>query len=48
MTVSLDIANLERLYAAGEATPERIIREVYVAHQEKRRSSGLDHARRRG
>jgi allophanate hydrolase len=30
MTVSLDIASLERLYASGEATPESIIREVYA------------------
>jgi allophanate hydrolase len=30
MTVSLDIDNLERLYAEGEATPEEIVREVYV------------------
>ena len=35
MTVSLDIANLERLYAAGEATPERIIREVYARIRKK-------------
>jgi allophanate hydrolase len=30
MTVSLDIANLERLYAAGETTPEQIAHEVYA------------------
>ena len=30
MTVSLDIATLERLYASGEAMPELIIREVYA------------------
>jgi allophanate hydrolase len=30
MTLSLDIANLERLYAAGDATPEEIVREVYA------------------
>jgi allophanate hydrolase len=30
MTVSLDIANLERLYAGGETTPEDIVREVYA------------------
>jgi allophanate hydrolase len=30
MTVSLDIATLERLYASGEAMPESIIREVYA------------------
>jgi allophanate hydrolase len=30
MTVSLDIANLERLYASGETTPEEIVREVYA------------------
>jgi allophanate hydrolase len=30
MTVSFDIANLERLYADGETTPERIVREVYA------------------
>ena len=30
MTVSLDIASLERLYASGEATPESIVREVYA------------------
>jgi allophanate hydrolase len=30
MTVSLDIANLERLYAAGETTPEQIVRGVYA------------------
>jgi allophanate hydrolase len=30
MTVSLDIANLERLYTECEATPERIVREVYA------------------
>ncbi len=28
MTLSLDIANLERLYAVREVTPERIVREV--------------------
>lgn len=30
MTISLDIASLERLYASGEATPESIVREVYA------------------
>jgi allophanate hydrolase len=30
MTVSFDIANLERLYAAGETTPEDIVGEVYA------------------
>lgn len=30
MTLSLDIANLERLYARGETTPERIVREVFA------------------
>jgi allophanate hydrolase len=30
MTVSLDLANLARLYAEGEATPEQIIREIYA------------------
>ncbi len=30
MTVSLDIANLEHLYAVGEATPEQMVREVYA------------------
>ncbi len=30
MTLSLDIATLERLYAAGETTPENVIREVYA------------------
>jgi len=30
MTVSLDIANLERLYAGGETTPEEIVREAYA------------------
>ena len=30
MTLSLDIAALERLYAEGEATPETIVREVYA------------------
>jgi allophanate hydrolase len=30
MTLSLDIANLERLYAEGGATPEGIVREVYA------------------
>jgi allophanate hydrolase len=29
MTVSLDIANVEQLYAAGETTPEQIVRGVY-------------------
>ncbi len=33
MTVSLDIASLERLYAAGETTPEQIVREVYARIQ---------------
>ena len=48
MTVSLDIANLERLYADGETTPERIVREVYARIRQKRRPPGLDHARRGG
>lgn len=30
MTLSLDIANLERLYASGEATPEDIVRECFA------------------
>lgn len=30
MTVSLDIANLERLYASGAATPEAIVHEVFA------------------
>ena len=30
MTLSLDIAALERLYAEGDATPEEIVREVYA------------------
>lgn len=30
MTVSLDIATLERLYTTGETTPERIVGEVYA------------------
>lgn len=30
MTLPLDIANLERLYAEGETTPDRIVREVYT------------------
>ena len=30
MTVSLDIANLEALYASGAATPDQIVREVYA------------------
>jgi allophanate hydrolase len=30
MIISLDIANLTRLYASGEATPEAVIREVYA------------------
>ncbi len=30
MTVSLDIANLERLYASGETTPEHIVGEVFA------------------
>ena len=30
MIVSLDIANLERLYASGETTPEEIVRDVYA------------------
>jgi len=30
MTVSFDIANLERLYAEREATPDEIVREVYA------------------
>lgn len=30
MTVSLDIANLERLYASGETTPEQVLREIYA------------------
>ncbi|ODS03088.1 hypothetical protein AUC71_11555 [Methyloceanibacter marginalis] len=28
--LSLDIATLERLYAAGETSPENVIREVYA------------------
>ena len=30
MTLSLDIAALERLYAEGDVTPEEIVREVYA------------------
>jgi len=30
MTLSPDIANLERLYATGETTPEEVVREVYA------------------
>ncbi len=30
MMLSLDIANLERLYASGETSPEDVIREVYA------------------
>ncbi len=30
MTLSLDIANLERLYATGEMTPEEVVRDVYA------------------
>jgi allophanate hydrolase len=30
MTVSLDIANLERLYASGDTSPEWIVREAYA------------------
>jgi allophanate hydrolase len=30
MSLSLDIANLERLYAQGDATPDQIVREVYT------------------
>jgi allophanate hydrolase len=30
MTLSFDIANLERLYAAGETRPEDVVREVYA------------------
>jgi allophanate hydrolase len=30
MTISLDIANLERLHAVGKTTPEQIVREVYA------------------
>ncbi|HZP07791.1 allophanate hydrolase [Methyloceanibacter sp.] len=30
MTLSLDIANLARLYGSGEAAPESIVREVYA------------------
>ncbi len=48
MSLSLDIANLARLYAEGEATPEQVVREVYARIQQERRSAGLDHARRRG
>ena len=46
MTLSLDIANLERLYAAGEATPERNRARGLCAHQGKRRAARLDHAGR--
>ena len=35
MTVSLDIANLEGLYAAGDTTPEDIVREVYARIRQK-------------
>jgi hypothetical protein len=30
MRMSLDIANLERLYAGGETTPEAIVTDVYA------------------
>ena len=48
MTVSLDIATLERLYAEGEATPEQIVREVYARITAKGVRPDLDHAGRRG
>ena len=35
MTVSLDVANLQRLYAAGETDPETIIRDVYARIRSK-------------
>ena len=35
MTLSLDIANLARLYAAGETTPEAVVREVYSRIRKK-------------
>jgi allophanate hydrolase len=35
MIISLDIANLTRLYASGEATPESVIREVYARIEAK-------------
>ena len=35
MTISLDIASLERLYAQGDTTPEHIVREVYARIRQK-------------
>jgi len=35
MTVSLDVANLERLYAAGETDPETVIRDVFARIRSK-------------
>ena len=35
MSLSLDIANLARLYAEGEATPEQVVREVYARISKK-------------
>lgn len=35
MTLSLDMANLARLYAAGEATPDAVVREVYARIRRK-------------
>ena len=48
MTLSLDIADLERLYAVGEATPENIVREVYARIRARGVRPRLDHARRGG
>ena len=39
MTLSLDIANLERLYASGAATPEEVVRDGLCAHPGARRSA---------
>ena len=44
MSLSLDIANLARLYAAGEATPEAIVREVFARIRAKGAAARLDHA----
>ena len=45
MSFSLDIGNLERLYAEGETTPAEIVREVYTRIRKKGVQSRLDHAR---
>ena len=36
MSVPLDIANLERLYAVGEMTPDQTVREVHARIRKKR------------